>query len=338
MSICALAIETSCDETAVAIINSDKKILSNKLVSQDHKKFGGVYPEHAARQHIILIQPLIHAAMEEAGISWDEIDIVAVTVGPGLVGGLIIGLMVAKSIAMTINKPLIAVNHLEAHILIPKMLYDLQFPFLTLLVSGGHTQLIYSKGVGNHQKIGETLDDAVGECFDKIAKMLGMPYPGGPIVEKYATKGNENKFHMPKPLIDKSKYNFSFSGLKTHVKLLIEKIDHLTEDVKQDICASFQKCIYEILLNRIENTICSILEDSFPINNLIITGGVAANRYIRNKIQSVIKAKYSLNVYFPPIDLCTDNAVMVAWAGIEKYLINPNCSNISVSPEPRMKL
>ncbi len=353
-----LGIETSCDETAVAIIDDEKNILANVLNSQIelHKKFGGVVPELAARGHIEVLDQLILQAMQEANLKFEEIDGFAATSGPGLIGGVIVGMMAAKTLASIYKKPFIAVNHLEAHALTARLTSDLEFPFLLLLISGGHCQILFARGVGDYEKLGETIDDALGEAFDKLAQMLDLPYPGGPSVEKLAVQGDENRFKFSRPLIDNLNKNhlcdFSFSGLKTAVRREIEKLigenfSHLTspkkvnEKDKADICASFQRVVCEIIVNRLENvlgglvTVCGrpqgspLQNDKFvgaglvsargqlPLRNIVIAGGVAANRYIFSHLK-IWAQKKILELIAPPISLCTDNAAMVAWTGLER--------------------
>jgi N6-L-threonylcarbamoyladenine synthase len=327
-----LGIETSCDETAVAIVDDQKNILSHVLNSQIdlHKKYGGVVPELAARGHIEILDELILQALQEANLKFEDIDGFAATSGPGLIGGVIIGMLSAKTLASIYKKPFLAINHLEGHALTARLTNDLEFPFLLLLISGGHCQILLAKGIGNYEKLGETMDDALGEAFDKIAQMLGLPYPGGPSVENLALIGDEKRFKFARPLIDSLNKehlcDFSFSGLKTAVRREIEKLvgeefSHLTSPQKinpkdkADICASFQKTVCEILINRLKNVMA--IKNSTSIKNLVIAGGVAANRYIFSHLQDWAK-EYGLNIITPPIKLCTDNAAMIAWVGVER--------------------
>lgn len=323
-----IGIETSCDETAIAIIDEDKNILSNIVISQIdiHKEFGGVVPEIAARNHALVIDKLIKKSIEESNLNFTDLDAIAVTAGPGLIGGVIVGVMAAKMLSSIYKKPIIAVNHLEAHALTIRLTCDIKFPYLLLLVSGGHCQILLAKGVGDYQKLGETIDDALGEAFDKVAQMLGSSYPGGPKIEELAKKGCENQYNFPKPL-EKSKdhrYDFSFSGLKTAVRRQIEKIikedyqktshQKLSDQQKYDIAASFQKIVAQNIINRLQN----ILNDfNLDINNLIIAGGVAANQYLYGKISNFM-SEYNIKTSAPPINLCTDNGAMIAWAGMER--------------------
>ncbi|MBM3580081.1 MAG: tRNA (adenosine(37)-N6)-threonylcarbamoyltransferase complex transferase subunit TsaD [Alphaproteobacteria bacterium] len=321
-----LGIETSCDETAVAIVDDQKNILAHVINSQIklHEKFGGVVPELAARSHVEVLDDLILQSMQQANLKFEEIDGFAATSGPGLIGGVIVGMVAAKTLASIYQKPFLAVNHLEAHALTARLTSDLDFPYFLLLVSGGHCQILLLRCVGDYEKLGETIDDALGEAFDKVAQMLGLPYPGGPAVEKMALSGNENRFKFSRPLVDsrdeKNRCNFSFAGLKTAVRREIEKLtgesfSHLTspqkidDQTKSDICASFQRVVCEIILDRLRNALPTT---NYRLPTLILAGGVAANRYIFSRLSSEYK------IITPPISLCTDNAAMVAWAGLEK--------------------
>ncbi len=367
-----LGIETSCDETAVAIVDDKKNILAHVLNSQIelHKKFGGVVPELAARGHIEILDELILQALAQANLKFEEIDGFAATSGPGLIGGVIIGLVAAKTLASVFKKPFIAVNHLEAHALTARLCGDLEFPYLLLLISGGHCQILLAKNVGDYQKLGETMDDALGEAFDKVAQMLGLSYPGGPAVEILAKKGNENRFKFSRPLIDgilnkEHLCDFSFSGLKTAVRRQIEKLigedfSHLTspqkisDQDKADICASFQRVVCQIILNRLENVFLlnsslknqiksqensissDIIETTNGIKKLVIAGGVAANRYIFLALKTWSQNR-NLEVVAPPINLCTDNAAMVAWCGLERLGLG-KVNNLNFKPKARWEL
>ena len=311
-----LGIETSCDETAVAIVDSDKNILSHKILSQvdEHKIYGGVVPEIAARSHIEYLPNLIKECLSESKIPLEQIDGIAATGGPGLIGGVIAGVVTAKAMASTTGKPFIAVNHLEGHALTAHLTNDVKFPYLLLLISGGHCEILIAKDLGKYEKLGGTIDDAVGESFDKVAKMLGLGYPGGVEIEKLALEGNPNAFDFPKPLCSQKSCDFSFSGLKTSVRRTIEKV---TEAQKNDICASFQRTVSEILADRLENAV-QIFKQRYPENNqIVVAGGVAANKCIRFYIEKLL-SQYSLEMVVPPIKLCTDNAAMIAWAGLER--------------------
>ena len=334
-TIIVLGIETSCDETAVAIVDNNKNIISNLIISQIdiHKEFGGVVPEIAARNHAEILDQLIHKSLIQANLELKDLDAIAVTAGPGLIGGVIVGLIMAKTIASTHQKPFLAINHLEAHALTIRLTHPVSFPYLLLLVSGGHCQILLALGINKYQKLGETIDDALGESFDKVAQMLGLQYPGGPKIEQLAKTGDENKYKFPKPLftINKHKCNFSFSGLKTAVRRSIEKLteceyNHFSSPAKlnqqqiADIAASFQKTVSIILIDRLTNCLNLIATKEIKIKHLIISGGVAANQYLYQKL-SEFGEKHSLNTLSPPINLCTDNGVMIAWAGIEKLTL-----------------
>lgn len=351
-----LAIETSCDETAVAIVDDEKNILAHSLNSQVdiHQEFGGVVPEIAARSHVEVLNGLISDCLKKANLTFNDIDAFGATCGPGLIGGVIVGMMTVKTLSSIYKKPFIAVNHLEAHILTARLTNDVKFPFLTLLISGGHCQILLANNINNYQKLGETIDDALGEAFDKVAQMVGLNYPGGPEVEKYAKNGDENRFKFSKPLIDNFKqhehlYNFSFSGLKTAVRREIEKLtkkdfchfttaqEILLQD-KYDICASFQKTVSDILINRITNVLEFLKTNSklSEVKNLVISGGVASNRYIFGNLQEAVK-KYQIEVVAPPISLCTDNAVMIAWSAIERFKLGI-VDDIRFKPKARWEL
>lgn len=321
-----MGIESSCDETAVAIVSEEKEILANIILTQldEHKPYGGVVPEIAARSHIDHLNGLIREALQKAKIGFDDLSAIAVTSGPGLIGGVMVGLMTAKSIALAKGLPLLSVNHLEGHALSIRLTENVQFPYLLLLVSGGHCQLLVVKGVGDYQRLGTTIDDAAGEAFDKTAKILGLDYPGGPAVENAALKGNAKRFKFPRPLIGKPGSNFSFSGLKTAVlrardKVVEENGGHLTTQDICDLAASFQEALADSIIDRVNNGIKSYIEQNVENNNiLVVAGGVAANRAIKEKLSSLCK-DYNFTVKAPPLALCTDNGAMIAWAGVEQF-------------------
>jgi len=314
-----LGIETSCDETAAAIVTDDRKILSNIVFSQfeEHAPYGGVVPEIASRSHIKHIGHVIELALSEANTKMSELDAIAATAGPGLIGGVIVGLMTAKGISSAIRKPLIAVNHLEGHALTVRLTDNISFPYLLLLVSGGHCQILAVDGVGKYTRLGTTLDDALGEAFDKTAKMLGLGYPGGPAVEKHAKKGNEKAYDLPQPMVGREGCDFSFSGLKTAVFRLVEAEKHHKRSFIDDICASFQHTCGEIVENRVKNAIRAFKKTHPEAKNLVIAGGVAANQYLHGRLEKLSK-EHGMIVTAPPIKLCTDNAAMIAWAGLER--------------------
>ncbi len=339
-----LGIETSCDETAAAVVSADKQILAHKVLSQidDHSDYGGVVPEIAARQHISNLDHLIGDVMADAHLSISDLDAVAATTGPGLVGGLMVGAMTAKAAARAAQKPFIAVNHLEGHALTARLTEDITFPYLLLLVSGGHCQILTVSGVGEYTRLGTTIDDAVGEAFDKTAKLLGLDYPGGPAVEKDAKKGNPDRFKFPKPLTNKPGCDFSFSGLKTAVRRTAEACAEergaLYADDRADICAGFQKTIAECLINRLKNAI-SLFKENKPNQTypFVVAGGVAANEYLRAELKTLVEDN-NMSFHAPPLSLCTDNGAMIAWAGMERFLKNPKIDDHDISPRARWPL
>lgn len=319
-----LGIETSCDETAAAIVERDKAskghILANIIWSQitQHREFGGVVPELAARAHCEKLDLIIKQTLSEAKLTLSEMDAIAVTAGPGLIGGLMVGLISAKAICLALNKPLIALNHLEAHALTARLTDNIPYPYLLLLISGGHTQLLIIEKLNSYKRLGSTIDDALGETFDKVAKLLGLSYPGGVQIEQLALQGDSNKYNFPRPLINMDNLDFSFSGLKTALRLCIEReANNLTRQTKANICASFQASICDILSNRV-NKAMNIFKNGFPNKDpyFVIAGGVAANQAIRTKLEQLSIAK-NFKFVVPRNDLCTDNAAMVAWAGCE---------------------
>jgi N6-L-threonylcarbamoyladenine synthase len=316
-----LGIESSCDETAAAILAADGRILAERVLSQitDHAAFGGVVPEIAARAHLTALAPMVADAMREAGVGFADLAAIAATAGPGLIGGLIIGSGFAKGAALAAGKPYLAINHLEAHALtarLPGLSPEApEFPFLLLLVSGGHCQCVAVLGVGKYRRLGSTLDDAVGEAFDKTAKLLGLPYPGGPALESIAAEGDPQRFDLPRPLLRREGCDFSFSGLKTAVAQLVagHGSGALPRKLVADIAASFQAAVADIMADRLGHALAMLPE----ANAVIIAGGVAANQALRTRLAIVTGAR-GKPLIAPPQRLCTDNAVMVAWAGIER--------------------
>jgi N6-L-threonylcarbamoyladenine synthase len=310
-----LGLESSCDETAAAIVRSDRSILSHALAGQEdhHRAFGGVVPEIAARAHADLMTPLVQTALNDAGLRLDQVDAIAATAGPGLIGGVLVGLVTAKALAMAAGKPLIAVNHLEGHALSPRLAdADLEFPYLLLLVSGGHCQLLRVRGVGQYDRLATTIDDAVGEAFDKCAKILGLGFPGGPAVERAAAIGNAKAVPLPRPLKGAKEPHFSFAGLKSAVVRAFDSGNYQVED----IAASFQAAVVDCLIDRLRYS----LDRIDPLPALVVAGGVAANLPIRTALQSAAD-NAGMRFVAPPLWLCTDNAAMIAWAGAERYAL-----------------
>ena len=336
-----LGIETSCDETAAAVLEESAEtipnLLSNIVSSQEkiHKKFGGVVPELAARSHIEKIDLIVNAALKKSRRKLKDIDAIAVTSGPGLIVCLSVGLNFAKALAMTLKKPLIVVNHLEGHALSPKLITDLNYPYLLLLISGGHSQYLAVKKLGKYKRLGTTIDDAVGEAFDKTAKLLGIKFPGGPFIEKFAAKGNKNRFDLPKPIINRGGCNLSLAGLKTAV-LKISKSIKNNQD-KYDLAASFQKTIEEILVKKTRIAFDEFKKICRTKNNFfVIAGGVAANNNIRNKLEKLSFEEKFIPI-FPPMNLCGDNAAMIAMVGLEKFKLK-QFSKLNSPAKPRWQL
>jgi N6-L-threonylcarbamoyladenine synthase len=339
-----LGIESSCDETAAALVcdaaKIEHRILSNIVLSQDaeHSPYGGVVPEIAARAHLKHLDDLIMSALTTANVSFDEIDGIAATGGPGLIGGVIVGIMSAKAIASVQKKPFIAVNHLEGHALTARLTSDLSFPYLLLLVSGGHCQLLIVEDIGSYKRLGTTLDDALGEAFDKCAKMMGLGYPGGPRVEAAAEAGDGKRFDLPRPMRGREGCHFSFSGLKTAVRRQIENLgnDNMDNQDIADLCASFQQAAGDILIDRCKNGL-NQFKSIYPTGNtLVVAGGVAANKSIGKRLAE-LKHTENIQLIIPPTELCTDNAAMIAWAGIEQ-LKSGNTSSLDFKPRPRWPL
>ncbi|CAM9503356.1 unnamed protein product, partial [Phaeothamnion confervicola] len=342
-----LGIETSCDETAAAVIrghpDGTREILSNLVLSQieEHRAYGGVVPEIAARAHIETLDRLIGAAMDEAACGWDGLDGIAVTAGPGLIGGVMVGLVTAKAIAAARGLPLLAVNHLEGHALSVRLVQQVDFPYLLLLVSGGHCQLLAVRGVGNYVRLGGSLDDALGEAFDKTAKLLGLGYPGGPALEQAAKAGDAARFALPRPMLGRPGCDFSFSGLKTAVRQAITRHGGMTQQDKADMAAAFQASVSDCVVDRTRNAMAMFTaqhgmlppgtdeegRDGGVVNNailakpaLVVAGGVAANQALRRVLNDLCAAE-GFDLAAPPLHLCTDNAAMIGWAGIERLVI-----------------
>jgi N6-L-threonylcarbamoyladenine synthase len=323
-----LGIETSCDETAAAVIRRDADgtghILSNIVLSQtkDHAPYGGVVPEIAARAHINHLDRLVKQAMADAHIGFGDLDGVAATAGPGLLGGVIVGLTMAKAIALAHAKPLLAVNHLEGHALTARLLQPCAFPYLLLLISGGHTQFQLVEGVGRYHRLGTTIDDALGEAFDKVAKLLGLGYPGGPQVEVHARRGDPERFAFPRPLKGRKDCNFSFSGLKTSVRETVHDLGSLSDQDVADVCASFEAAVAETMEDRLRHAI-AMFREAHPVvarPSLIVAGGVAANVRLKSMFEAAALTN-GFDLIIPPARLCTDNAAMIAWAGAERLAL-----------------
>ncbi len=340
-----LGLETSCDETAAAVVRGvppgPGEILSNVMFSQvaEHRPYGGVVPEIAARAHVELLDGVIARALDEAGIGLGDVDAVAATAGPGLIGGVMVGLVSAKALALACGKPLIAVNHLEAHALSARLSEGTQFPFLLLLISGGHCQLMAAEGVGSFRLYGATIDDAVGEAFDKTAKLLGLPYPGGPEIERLAKQGIPKRFSLPRPMIGREGSDFSFSGLKTAVRQIARAKAPLSDQDKADLAASFQCAIVDVLIDRVRTAMQQFRTSFGNVTdrlNLVAAGGVAANGPIRQGLNRLVTAEGFILSLAPPA-LCTDNGAMVAWAGLERLALGAS-DGLDVAPRARWPL
>ena len=336
-----LGIESSCDETAASIITENEQgmptILSSIVSSKVdvHKEFGGVVPELAARSHMEKIDLITKKAFDKSGVKMEELDAIAATAGPGLMVCLSVGLSFGKAMASSLNKPFIAVNHLEGHALSPKLNSELNYPYLLLLISGGHTQFLSVQGLGNYKRLGTTIDDAVGEAFDKTAKLLGIEFPGGPQIEVYAKKGDPNKYELPKPIFHKGGCNLSFAGLKTAVLKISKQIK--TEQEKYDLAASFQKTIEEILYKKSKIAFEEFKKMNTTIKNkFVVAGGVAANKRIREVLTNLCKEE-EFEAIFPPINLCGDNAAMIAMVGLEKFKLK-QFSELDSPAKPRWPL
>lgn len=344
-----LGIESSCDETSAAIVDSDRNILAHIIYSQipEHQKFGGVVPELAARAHILAIEDVVKQTLISAEKTIDDIDVIAATAGPGLIGGVLVGWMAATGIAQATNKPLIAVNHLEGHALVPRLCatmadgtngnVSVDFPYLLMLASGGHCQILLVRGVGQYEMIGQTLDDSAGEAYDKVAKMLGLGYPGGPIVDKRAQSGNPSAFAFPRPLCDKPGCDFSFSGIKTAARTFLGRQNEaLTDEYINDFCASFQASVVDCIINRLNNAMKDERVRAANPKTLVVAGGVAKNSAIRAAMEKLAQ-KNKMIFAAPPMNLCTDNGAMIAWAGLENFAIG-NVVKEPIAPRPRWPL
>lgn len=348
-AVLCLGIESSCDETSAAIVDSNRNILSHIIYSQipEHQKYGGVVPELAARAHILAIDDVIHQTLQAAGKTISDIDVIAATAGPGLIGGVLVGWMAATGIAQSTHKPLVAVNHLEGHALVPRLSAtsasgnscgnSVDFPYLLMLASGGHCQILLVRDVGQYELIGQTIDDSAGEAFDKISKMLGLGYPGGPIVDKRAKIGNATRFHFPRPLCDKPGCNFSFSGIKTAARVILDKYTGEKDDqFINDFCASFQAAVVDCITNRLEHALATDVVKTVAPKTLVVAGGVAKNSAIRAAMEK-LATEHDMIFAAPPMSLCTDNGAMIAWAGLENWR-KGKIVTAPIAPRPRWPL
>lgn len=348
-SVLCLGIESSCDETSAALVDSDRNVLSHIIYSQipEHQKYGGVVPELAARAHILAIDTVVKQTLAAAGKTIEDIDVVAATAGPGLIGGVLIGWMAATGIAQATGKPLVAVNHLEGHALVPRLHASMadgsdlaggvEFPYLLMLASGGHCQILLVRGVGQYEQIGQTVDDSAGEAFDKVSKMLGLGYPGGPVVDARAKNGDATRFKFPRPLCDKPGCDFSFSGIKTAARIMLDKTPGpYSDEFINDFCASFQASVVDCIVNRLSHAMDDSRVRNAAPRTLVVAGGVAKNSAIRSAMER-LAAKNGMTFAAPPLNLCTDNGAMIAWAGIENYLVGRVVKE-PIAPRPRWPL
>jgi N6-L-threonylcarbamoyladenine synthase len=333
-----LGIETSCDETAAAVVDDMRAILADVVLSQldDHRPFGGIVPEIAARAHLDALDSIVARALAEAKLGFDGIDAVAATGGPGLIGGVIVGVMTAKAIAVARKLPFVVVNHLEGHALTARLTDGIAFPYLVLLATGGHCQLLIAEGVGRYRRLGTTVDDAVGEAFDKGAKMLGLPYPGGPEVERRAASGDAKRFDLPRPMKGRPGCDFSFSGLKTALRTALATLPRLTEQDVADGCAALQAAITETMMDRTKNAVAAFRAAHPDGKTLVVAGGVAANNALRVALAK-LAADNGLAFVAPPQRLCTDNGAMIAWAGLERLRLGLT-DPLDFAPRPRWPL
>jgi N6-L-threonylcarbamoyladenine synthase len=338
-----LGIETTCDETAAAVVRRDGasgrgEILSNIVLSQNdaHAPYGGVVPEIAARAHVEVLDMIIAKAMVEANASFASLDAVAAAAGPGLIGGVIVGLTTAKSISLVAERPLIAINHLEAHALTARLTDATEFPYCLFLASGGHTQIVAVLGVGKYVRLGTTVDDAIGEAFDKTAKLLGLAYPGGPEVEREAKNGDPQRFILPRPMLGRAEADFSLSGLKTALRVEAEKVAPLTDQDVADLCASFQQAVVDVIGDRLRAGLRKFRDQFGGPTALVVAGGVAANRSIRGGLNRVASDEGTVLVA-PPPQLCTDNGAMIAWAGCERLALGLT-DTLDAAPRARWPL
>ncbi len=344
-----LGIESSCDETSAAIVDSNRNILSHIIYSQipEHQKYGGVVPELAARAHILAIDEVVRQTLAAAGKTISDIDVIAATAGPGLIGGVLIGWMAATGIAQSAGKALVAVNHLEGHALVPRLhaatasggdaAGHVEFPYLLMLASGGHCQILLVRGVGQYELIGQTLDDSAGEAFDKVAKMLGLGYPGGPVVDVRAASGDATRFKFPRPLCDKPGCDFSFSGIKTAARTFLSRAEEpYNDEFINDFCASFQASVVDCITNRLRHAMADARVRTAAPKTLVVAGGVAKNSAIRAALEQ-LAMENKMVFAAPPMNLCTDNGAMIAWAGLENYRVG-RVVHAPIAPRPRWPL
>lgn len=329
-----IGIETSCDETGIAVYCSEHGLLGDAVYSQTdiHKEFGGVVPELASRDHIRKVLPMLQQLLNDTQLTLKDIDGIAYTAGPGLIGAVLVGASIAKSLAYALNIPSIGVHHMEGHLLAPMLEKEKpEAPFIALLVSGGHTMLVQVDKIGHYLLLGESIDDAAGEAFDKTAKLLGLPYPGGPVLATLAEQGRPNQFHFPRPMTDRPGLNFSFSGLKTSVLHTVKKLNELTEQTKADIAHAFQEAIIDTLLIKCERAL-----QQTQLNTLVIAGGVSANKLLRERLKK-LEAKLNIRVFYPSLAFCTDNGAMIAYAGCMRLLAGER-EDLTIRAMPRWSL
>ena len=328
-----LGVESSCDETSVAVVRDGKEVLSNVILSQIdvHKAFGGVVPEVASRHHVYNVSMVFEEALTKANVKGEDIDLVAVTYGPGLIGSLLVGVNAAKTFALVYNKPIIGVNHLAGHIYANQIEHEMKFPCIALLVSGGNTELIYMKDHFKFEIIGETLDDAVGESYDKVARVMGLEYPGGPKVDKLAHEGNDT-YHLPRVYLGNDNYNFSFSGLKSHVINLHHNAMQRGEEINiADLCASFQATVTEVLVAKTLKA-----AEEYNVKQIIVAGGVSANKGLKERFASENNGRFE--VCIPSIKYCTDNAAMIGVAGYYQYMVTKKYDDLSLNADASLEL